>query len=244
VTRDAEWFDAHVSDSGAFDPFSERGWQTLATVFRKMVPQSDGAHLLDVGCGTGSSRTIYARAQRYIGIDHSFAAVRLARSTRSTFTRDLWLGGDALQLPFADRSFDLVAFSSVLHHIPDRTRALKEALRVLRPGGSVFAFDPNLLHPALALFRHPSSPLYNPKGVSPEERPLLPSQLATSFRAAGFTDLRQRAQADIPYRQVAVGALNRLLPLYNAADWLMDRIGLGRWFGSFVITAARRPTDG
>jgi len=238
LSRDAEWFDAHVHDSGTFDPFTARGWQTLANAFATMAPKADGARLLDIGCGTGSSRMIYARAGRYVGIDHSFAAVQLARSGHRA---DRWLGGDALQLPFADRSFDVVAFSSVLHHIPDRTRALSEAFRVLRPGGSVFAFDPNLLHPALALFRHPSSPLYNPEGVSPEERPLLPSELAKSFRAAGLTDIRQRAQANIPYRQVAVGALNRLLPLYNAADWLMDRTGVGRWLGSFVLTAARRP---
>jgi SAM-dependent methyltransferase len=237
VSRDAEWFDAVVEDGGAFDPFAERGWVTLARAFAKMVPAPAGARLLDVGCGTGSSRTIYARAGRYVGVDHSFAAVRFARGTR---TEDAWLGGDALQLPFADRSFDIVAFSSVLHHIADRTGALREALRVLRPGGSVFAFDPNLLHPAMALFRHPSSPLYRPEGVSPEERPLLASELARSFREAGLTDVRQRAQADIPYRQLAVGALNRLLPLYNAADWLMERIGIGRWLGSFVLTAARR----
>lgn len=237
MNRDARWFDALVHDGGAFDPFTERGWRTLATAFEAMVPAPAGARLLDVGCGTGSSRTIYARAGRYVGLDHSFAAVRHARSVHGS---ERWVGGDALQLPFADRSFDVVAFSSVLHHIADRTAALREALRVLRPGGRVFAFDPNLLHPAMALFRHPSSPLYRPEGVSPDERPLLPSQLARSFREAGLTDIRQRAQANIPYRQVAVGALDRLLPLYNAADWLMDRTGVGRWLGSFVLTAARR----
>jgi hypothetical protein len=46
--------------------------------------------------------------------------------------------------------------------------------------------------------------------------------------------------SDIPYRQVAIGGLNALLGAYNRADWLWEKSGLGRWFGSFVVTWARR----
>lgn len=50
---------------------------------------------------------------------------------------------DAESLPFADDSFDLVVGHAVLHHIPDVERALREVLRVLRPGGRfVFAGEP------------------------------------------------------------------------------------------------------
>jgi ubiquinone/menaquinone biosynthesis C-methylase UbiE len=195
--------------------------------------------LLDVGCGTGQSRQVYeAHSSRYVGLDLSLGALRLARSR---FAGSAWMQADACRLPFAAGTFDAVAFSSVLHHLADRQAALAEAARVLRPGGWAFAFDPNLLHPAMLLFRHPGSPLYRSQGVSPDERPLLPSALRRDFQRAGFAKIGQRCQSDIPYRAVAPKGLDALLPLYNRADWLWEKAGLGRWFGTFVVTWARKP---
>jgi SAM-dependent methyltransferase len=148
---------------------------------------------------------------------------------------------DACRLPFEDASFDRVAFSSVLHHIPSFEVALAEAARVLRPGGFVFAFDPNLLHPAMALLRHPRSPLYLSAGVSPNERPLRPSALKHAFLAAGFDTIRQRCQSDLPYQRVAPPMVNSCLRLFNCMDRGWEACGLGRWFGTFVVTAADKP---
>jgi ubiquinone/menaquinone biosynthesis C-methylase UbiE len=236
--REGRYFDRLVEESGDFNPFADRGWATLARRFTAAVPGA-GFRLLDVGCGTGQSRRIYLdRSSGYVGIDLSLTALRLA--TRR-FAGSSWLQADALRLPFLDGSFDVVAFSSVLHHVSDRRAALAEAVRVLRPGGWAFAFDPNFLHPAMLLFRHPKSPLYNPQGVSPDEQPLHPRTLREDFTAAGFTNLGQRCQSDLPYRKVAPRGLDALLPLYNRADWLWEKIGLGRRFGTFVVTWARRP---
>ncbi|MBV8200342.1 MAG: class I SAM-dependent methyltransferase [Acidobacteria bacterium] len=194
---------------------------------------------LDAGCGTGQSRQVYqGRSSRYLGVDLSLGALRLARAR---FPASWWLQADACRLPFGAGAFDLVAFSSVLHHLGDRRAALAEALRILRPGGFVFAFDPNLLHPAMAVFRHPRSPLYRAAGVSPDERPLLGSALRRDLRQAGFAGIGQRCQSDIPYRAVAPRGLDALLPLYNLADRFWEKAGLGRWFGAFVVTWARKP---
>ncbi len=235
---DGQVFDRLVGEAGDFNPFTDRGWETLARRFAAAIPEA-GHRVLDVGCGTGRSRRIYRdRVQCYAGIDLSLGALRLARQR---FPDAAWLQADALRLPFRDASHDGVAFSSVLHHVPDRRAALAEAFRVLHPGGWVFAFDPNLLHPAMFLFRHPKSPFYNPKGVSPDEQPLPPRTLRDDFAAAGFARIGQRCQSNIPYRAVAPRALNALLSLYNGADWLWEKIGLGRWLGTFVVTWGRRP---
>jgi SAM-dependent methyltransferase len=237
TAREREFFDRLVRDRGEFNPFADRGWRTLARRFERWVVRGKPLDLLDVGCGTGMSRQLYAaHTKRYVGVDLSAEAIAVATAR---FPADEWLVADACALPFPDASFDAVAFSSVLHHIPDFTAALREARRVLRPGGHVFAFDPNLFHPAMALFRHPSSPLYSSQGVSPDERPLRPRVLRTAFAAAGFVRLRQRGQSDIPYRQVAPKLLNAALAAYNAADWAWERVGLGRWFGTFVVTSGR-----
>jgi ubiquinone/menaquinone biosynthesis C-methylase UbiE len=236
--RERGYFDDLVRARGDFNPFADRGWQTLARRFEAWVATGQRLDVLDVGCGTGQSRQLYIdHAGRYVGLDLSGEAIAIAQRR---FPDSAWVAGDACDLPFPGGSFDVVAFSSVLHHIPDMRSALGEAARVLRQGGSAFAFDPNLLHPAMALFRHPRSPLYFAQGVSPDEKPLLPRVLREAFRSAGFTDLRQRGQSDIPYRYVAPVLLNAALSAYNACDWLWEKVGLGRWFGTFVVTCARK----
>jgi ubiquinone/menaquinone biosynthesis C-methylase UbiE len=240
LARDVEsaYFDQTIAQEGDFNPFTDRGWETIARRFREMVPLSGPLRLLDVGCGTGQSRRLYIdRCRQYCGIDLSSAA--LGKATQR-FPDSAWIRSDATRLPFADGQFDVVAFSSVLHHIGDFGVPLREALRVLRAGGYAFAFDPNLLHPAMALFRHPGSLTYLPDGVSPNERPLAPRELHKGFQSAGFQAIRQRCQADIPYRVVAPKPLNALLGVHNACDRLIEYCGLGRWLGPFVITAGRK----
>lgn len=235
---DGRYFDRLVEETGDFNPFTDRGWRTLARRFAAAIPGA-GLRVLDVGCGTGQSQRIYLdRSRGYVGIDLSLGALRLARER---FRTSSWLQSDALRLPFREGSFDVVAFSSVLHHIADRRAALAEAVRVLRSGGGAFAFDPNLLHPAMLLFRHPRSPLYSSQGVTPDERPLHPRVLREDFAAAGLAGLGQRCQSDLPYRAVPQPGLNAVLPLYNRVDWLWEKIGLGRWFGTFVVTWGRKP---
>lgn len=231
---DRAHFDRHAREEGEFDPFTPAGWARLARQFSRAVPLAPGARLLDVGCGSGASRAVYPAGCRYLGLDLSLGGLTRAAGLPV-------VQADAFELPFASESFDVVAFSSVLHHLPAREPALAEAFRVLRPGGHVFAFDPNLHHPAMALFRHPRSPFYRTAGVSPTERPLSPTQLFSSFRAAGFHTLGQRALSGISYRHVAPPLLRRLLPLYNPLDRLWEAVGLGRRFGTFVLTWGTKP---
>jgi SAM-dependent methyltransferase len=188
---------AEVSDAqfGDFNPFADRGWLTLARRFDAVVPAGRQLRVLDVGCGTGQSRRVYAsHLSWYLGVDLSREAVAVARR-RDPATS--FLQADALRLPVRDASVEAVAFSSVLHHVDDRPRALGEAKRALAPGGLVFAFDPNLHHPAMLLFRHPSSPLYRAEGVSPNERPLAPATLVRRIRRGQVRRIGQRCVSDI-----------------------------------------------
>jgi SAM-dependent methyltransferase len=244
--REAEIFDALVAEHGDFNPFTERGWATLRRGFERLVRPQSGLRLLDLGCGTGQSAKLYLdRAASYVGCDLSFASLAIARRERRAARGARgghWANGDATRLPFADGSLDAVCFSSILHHLPDNyVDALREACRVVRSGGFVFAFDPNVLHPAMALLRHPRSPFYEPRGVSPQERPLAPGELRARFRDAGLVDVRQRALAGIEYRAVAPGGADRLLPAYHVADRLLAVSGLGRWIGAFALTVGIKP---
>jgi ubiquinone/menaquinone biosynthesis C-methylase UbiE len=239
AAREIAHFDAMIAQYGEFNPFHDRGWRELGKLFERYVEPDREARLLDVGCGTGSSYSIYReRVKRYIGIDLSFESVRVGRAHHPDLS---FIRGDACVLPFADASFDIVAFSSLLHHIDDYVLPLHEAMRVLRPGGFAFAFDPNLLHPPMAILRHPKSPFYSPVGVSPNERPLMPGALRRAFRQAQFVNLKQRCFADLPYRLISLKFPSLLLRTYNAGAWLVEQIGLGRWFGSFTVTVGQKP---
>ena len=109
---EARFFDDYIEANADFNPFADRAWANLRRRFEEHVVSTSPLDLLDVGCGTGQSRQLYrARAGRNVGIDLSANAVRRAATL---FPDDAWGVADATRLPFADASFDAVAFSSVL----------------------------------------------------------------------------------------------------------------------------------
>lgn len=97
----------------------------------------EGAHVLDIGCGTGRlARWIGERLGpkgSVVGIDPLEERIRIARSHGGTVRFEV---GQAEALgAFEDASFDIVCMSSVLHWVSDKAKALAEIRRVLRPGG-------------------------------------------------------------------------------------------------------------
>ena len=96
---------------------------------------------VDAGCGDGFlTEELAGRFSRVLAFDHSpqrlAAARRRVPAPGVTFQR-----GEVDALPLADRSADVVFFSLVLHHVPEVAAALREAWRVLRPGGRVVVAD-------------------------------------------------------------------------------------------------------
>ena len=51
--REREFFSQLISATGEFNPFTDRGWRTLARRFQEAVAPRQGLQLLDLGCGTG-----------------------------------------------------------------------------------------------------------------------------------------------------------------------------------------------
>jgi ubiquinone/menaquinone biosynthesis C-methylase UbiE len=88
--------------------------------------------VLEVGCGTGYfTRWMAGLGSWCVGLDRSLPMVRQARSSAPRLP---WVMGDALALPFQDRSFDVVSFVTTLEFLAAPREALAEAFRVARRG--------------------------------------------------------------------------------------------------------------
>lgn len=96
---------------------------------------------LDIGCGTGRNFfTIRESGREIVGVDYSSDQLRLAR----TRTDGPLIEADAANLPFADGSFDTVMALWTSTDIDDFDGSLREATRVLRPGGLLVSYG---VHP-------------------------------------------------------------------------------------------------
>lgn len=114
--------------------------------------------VLDVGCGVGHwgmlLTTVLPGDARITGIDRepSWVDHAAARARASgAAERISYRIGEAEHLPFSDDTFDLTTCQTVLIHLRDPAVAIREMLRVTRPGGLVLAAEPNNLMEALTL---------------------------------------------------------------------------------------------
>ena len=104
---------------------------------------TQGLDVLDLGCGAGFlCRDLCNAGFKVTGLDASEEALQVAR-TQSTMDQIGYLQGDLYSLPFSDQTFSVVFLMDVLEHLEDPALALKEASRVLKPGGFCFFYTFN-----------------------------------------------------------------------------------------------------
>lgn len=183
-------------------------WRQSSARLAAHLPQADRIRVVDLGCGPGVSTFELARQRpdaRLVGLDvaaRMLAQARLReRHHRATdglpaAGRIAWVRGDARRLPFGTATVDALTGHSFLYLLPDRTAALAEMRRVLRPGGRVVLMEPSA---------RPASPR-QVLGVSRDMRLLVsvtlwrpmsrlhgrftPASLRHTLEQAGFVDCR------------------------------------------------------
>lgn len=119
------------------------GQERRLSLIRRYTPL-EGRAILDIGCGLGAYvRRFRAFSPSVYGMDVD--APRVADGAAKGTPYLLVAAGETL--PFRDASLDVVVLNEVIEHVTDDHQTLREAVRVLRPGGTIIIYAPNRLYP-------------------------------------------------------------------------------------------------
>lgn len=149
------WHRVVQSESAATDS----PWHEL--LFRH-IAEADlrSRRVLEIGCGRGELACRIAagpaRPSRYVAADFAASAVRFGRArvqanAAVAHAALYWIVADIQHIPLGE-TFDTVISCETIEHLPDPVAALRELLRVLRPGGLLFLTTPNYMGP-VGLYR-------------------------------------------------------------------------------------------
>ncbi|MCE4047212.1 MULTISPECIES: demethylmenaquinone methyltransferase [Bacillaceae] len=123
------------------------------TMKRMNVPK--GAKALDVCCGTADWTISLADAVgstgEVIGLDFSENMLSIGKEKTKDYQQIQLIHGNAMELPFADDSFDFVTIGFGLRNVPDYLQVLKEMRRVVKPGGKVVCLETS--QPTMPVFK-------------------------------------------------------------------------------------------
>jgi demethylmenaquinone methyltransferase/2-methoxy-6-polyprenyl-1,4-benzoquinol methylase len=123
-----------------------KAWRKKAL---KIIKPAPGMKILDIAAGPGSSsEPLHKAGAEVIAMDFSEGMLAQGRKARPYLK---FVKGDALKIPFADNEFDVTTISFGLRNTNDFEKALREALRVTKPGGRMVIIE--FSTPTFPLFR-------------------------------------------------------------------------------------------
>ncbi len=202
-----------------------------------------GKDVLEVGCGSGFAVQLFAEAGASVtAVDLTDWAVETTRLRLAAFGLAATVfAADAEALPLENGSFDLVFSWGVIHHSTDMGQALRELVRVCRPGGTVVIMVYNRrslfygvykgMQTFLPLARRLGFHFEGARGGDTEgliARHFTPGRLAAILEGTGLTGVRvqpygQDAELLPLPRRIRVPITDRLS--LRLKDWVLDRLG-------------------
>ncbi len=193
---------------------SDGRWREAAARATGLGPGDRG---LDVACGTGKLSAVLARRVgpfgRVVGVDVSPGMLTLARATFADLVQVEFVEGDALRLPFPDRTFDAASIAFGLRNLADFEAGFREMARVVRPGGRIVCLELTLPRPRWwgrlfhATFRRAAPILGGLAGAHDAYR-YLPGSLDGFPEADHLVDtMRSAGLRGVRYRRMGLGSV-------------------------------------
>lgn len=123
-----------------------KAWRKVVT---SIIGPKPGLKILDIAAGTGSStRPLVDAGADVIALDFSTGMIEIGRKRHKDIK---FVQGDALNLPFEENVFDVTTISFGLRNTSNIDSALKDSLRVTKPGGKIVIAE--FSHPSNSIFR-------------------------------------------------------------------------------------------
>lgn len=147
VSRQMNSSQIQFDDGLAYERYMGRWSQLVGEAFVEWLDPRPGLRWLDVGCGNGAFTEVFGERSAPLavhGVDPSAAQVRHARGRPVSRIAHFSLG-DAMALPFREKTFDVAVMPLVIFFVPEPDRGVAEMVRVVRRGGVVCAYAWDML---------------------------------------------------------------------------------------------------
>jgi ubiquinone/menaquinone biosynthesis C-methylase UbiE len=186
----------HFDDGAAYEQMMGIWSRSAGEIFLDWLSPPTGLRWIDVGCGNGAFTELLVERCSPVqvkGIDPSEGQLAFAR-TRPASRLAEFHQGDAMELPFADSSFDAAVMALVLVFVPDPAKGVSEMVRVVVPGGAVVTYMWDMLGGGF-----PLDPIYNEfqsMGIVAARPPRMDASRMEALRdlwiSAGLDDVQTR----------------------------------------------------
>ncbi len=180
IDRERRHYDREWSAAGDLRLPDWLAWDPWAVHREKLLGDVTGLRLLDLGCGTGMWSVRFAqRGANVNAVDVSVEGIKLtlARARlHGVSDRVRAQSASAYELPYLDRSFDLVHGENILHHL-DAERAGREISRILKPNGIAVFVENSANNKLLMLARKLCGHFGISKWSTDDEYPLRQAQI-------------------------------------------------------------------
>lgn len=231
--RHGEYIGDHGEDIWNWSsPAGQRRWARRCRLFETFF----GNHkklVLEVGCGTGLfTKELAGTDNAIVAIDISERLLLKAKA-KVSFGNVYFTVGNASETGFKSESFDFIVGCSSLHHL-DLCPALKEFLRILKPGGRILFTEPNMMNPQIALIKNVPS-LKRRVGDSPDETAFFRWQMAKRLDRTGFVDVSVEP-FDFMHPQIPPSLLN----VAERLTILLEKTPLIREFAGSLMIQCRK----
>lgn len=235
------FFDRFGETASGYDVLSESSYDNILSNLDRLIAPKPGELLVDLGCGSGAFTLRLHKAypsNPIVGIDISPDCIRKASEL---LPQAKFIVGDITANDFASNSVDLVTLFGVLHHFPDFGPLVREVVRILKPGGRFFSYDPHMLNPAIWLYRSPQSPISSRLGVTDNELPITAGKVRDTFLKEGF-DVHTKIISGVVPDYVESKFVRRfVLPANKLFDAVLTATQLGRVLGAALIGWGVKP---